>query len=223
MGCLCRNAYIGKLPGGTSLPVPSLSQPCLVVHVALSPKDAEPSPSRWWCPCPVNGRTAAPALPTVCFPLALAVSWAPGSAVSAASALPLRLCIAAWARRSRTLVCVLKGSGGILGPWPSTLLSFRLHRPLRPAFSSPCLQASCVVWPQQGCISSQAPALRAAPSVSPVLSGLALATVSLAPAGCLTHGETTGAWAGSEPRARDSESQALPCIQLSSVQSLSHV
>ena len=123
----------------------------------------------------------------------------------------------AWAQRSRTPVCVPKGSGDILGPWLTTPLSFRLCRPLRPAFPLPCLQASHVVSPQQGCISSQAPALRAAPSVSPVLSGLALATVSLAPAGCLIHGETTGARAGSELRARDFESQALPCIQFSSV------
>lgn len=43
----------------------------------------------------------------------------------------------AWAQRSRTPVCVLKGSGGILGPWLTTPLSFMLHRPLRPTFNPP--------------------------------------------------------------------------------------
>ena len=156
------------------------------------------------------------------FSIGLTVSWAPRSAVSASSFLPLCLCIAAWAQRSRTPACVLKGSEGILGPWLTTLLSFRLHRPHQRAFLLPRLQASCVSSPQ-GCVSSHAPALRAAPSVSPVLSCLALATVSPTPAGCLIHGEMTGAWAGSEPSARDFESQALPCIQFSSVQSLSRV
>ena len=151
------------------------------------------------------------------FSIGLTVSWAPRSAVSASSFLPLCLCIAAWAQRSRTPACVLKGSEGILGPWLTTLLSFRLHRPHQRAFLLPRLQASCVSSPQ-GCVSSHAPALRAAPSVSPVLSCLALATVSPTPAGCLIHGEMTGAWAGSEPSARDFESQALPCIQFSSVQ-----
>ena len=127
----------------------------------------------------------------------------------------------AWAQRSRTPVCVPKGSGGILGPWLTTPLSFRLCRPLRPAFPLPCLQASHVVSPQQGCISSQAPALRAAPSVSPVLSGLALATVSLAPAGCLIHGKRQAH--GLDQSSELGTLNPRLCHVFSSVQLLRHV
>ena len=86
-------------------------------------------------------------------------------------------------------MCILRGSEGILGPWRTTLLSFGPRGPLQPAFPPPSFQASLVALPQQGCISSRAPALTAVPSVSPVLSGLAVTTVSLTPAGRLVHGE----------------------------------
>lgn len=69
---------------------------------------------------------SCPSLATACFPLALAVSGLQASSCLAASALPPALLPGP---KGVGLLCVCpgKGSGGILGPWPTALLSF-VHR-----------------------------------------------------------------------------------------------
>lgn len=195
--------------------------PGLMVHVEWDPKDAEPlSPSQWRCPCPVNDHAAAPAVGTVFVfhrpALSLGLQALLSQAPFLSTSPPLQCCcpVAAWAQRSWASVCILRVSKGILGPWRTTLLSFGPRGPLQPAFPLPSFQASLVALPQQGCTSSRAPALRAVPSVSLVLSGLAVTTVSLTPAGCLVYGEWGEQGVGSQPqpRARDFESLALPRI-----------